>query len=259
MDKCPGLIGGLNDPSTSCNINSVVDETIFGELQKLPGNNPPTSYGAVVGAAPVVSSGSSSVAAAPPASSVASSSVAAAAPATSSASTNKVVTGSAGSDTGSGAAAVVSHVSSSVAAPVSTPTPSSSTPAPITAPLTNAPAPGWKYNGCYTDHPALRTLSGLVFANLGSHNVTSTGCVAYCAAKGFSNAGTEYGGQCFCGNALSGSKVLAPSECSMKCEGDSSQICGGSLALSVYSKGGSARRSRHSHALSHVKSHDAKI
>ncbi|KAK3938504.1 NOL1/NOP2/sun family protein [Diplogelasinospora grovesii] len=40
MDKCPGLIGGLNDKSTSCNIQCPVDEVVTGNLTKLPGNNP---------------------------------------------------------------------------------------------------------------------------------------------------------------------------------------------------------------------------
>jgi hypothetical protein len=63
MDKCPGLIGGLNDPSTSCNIPSVVEERIDGVLAQLPGDNPlgqwgvgPGSGGATSSAAPASSS-----------------------------------------------------------------------------------------------------------------------------------------------------------------------------------------------------------
>jgi len=73
-----------------------------------------------------------------------------------------------------------------------------------------------------------------------------TGCIAYCDAKGFSMAGTEYAGQCFCGNELVNSSLLSECVCDMKCEGDATQTCGGGLALSVYSKTNSLRR-RHLH------------
>jgi hypothetical protein len=45
MDKCPGLIGGLNDPSTSCNIPNPVNEVISGTMSALPGNNPVGTWG----------------------------------------------------------------------------------------------------------------------------------------------------------------------------------------------------------------------
>jgi hypothetical protein len=49
IDTCPGLIGGLNDPSTSCNIPSAVDEVITGTLSALPGNNPVVGWGKTAG------------------------------------------------------------------------------------------------------------------------------------------------------------------------------------------------------------------
>jgi hypothetical protein len=58
----------------------------------------------------------------------------------------------------------------------------------------------------------------------------------YCGNAGFSLAGTEYAGQCFCGDNMEGSSKIAAKKCDMKCEGDASQICGGSLALSVFEK-----------------------
>jgi hypothetical protein len=129
---------------------------------------------------------------------------------------------------------------------------------PGTAP-TNAAKPdvdGWKYYGCYQDTRA-RVLTGIKLANIGNHQVTNTKCVAYCGAKGFSMAGTEYGGQCFCGNELVGSSKIAESECDMPCEGGASETCGGGMALSVYtSKSTTAKRSlRHIHRhLNHLSS-----
>merc|ERR1712093_757637 len=68
MDKCPGLIGGLNDPSTSCNIESAINEVIDGVLDELPGNNPIGQWGADAAPAPApapVASSKSPVASAP--------------------------------------------------------------------------------------------------------------------------------------------------------------------------------------------------
>ena len=99
-------------------------------------------------------------------------------------------------------------------------------------------------------------MTGIQFADIGIHEVTNTKCVAYCAAQGYSMAGTEYAGQCFCANTFTGGAApLSEASCDMACEGDASETCGGSLALSVYSTksaGAKVRRSgynsRHLHA-----------
>jgi WSC domain len=83
----------------------------------------------------------------------------------------------------------------------------------------------------------VRSLSGITFANYGS-KITSSGCAAYCVQKGYSIAGTEYAGQCFCGNQLVGSQKAAESVCNMPCEGNATEICGGSAALSVFAANG---------------------
>ncbi|PQE11362.1 WSC domain protein [Rutstroemia sp. NJR-2017a BVV2] len=107
---------------------------------------------------------------------------------------------------------------------------------------------GYSYTGCYADNTSNRVLSGIKFADVGLESVTNTKCVEYCSAHGYSVAGTEYGGQCFCDNKLPAT-VLDSSKCSMACEGDATETCGGSLALSVYSKSGSSSRrmARHLH------------
>lgn len=270
MDKCPGLIGGVNDPSTSCNIPEAINENIHGVLDALPGNNPVTGWG-VSGSPPAGSSlGSSSVA-----SSTAPSYSSAASPAS-------TATSAIGGGYGYGsspvapttlavstkAASSAAHVGSSVSSPASSAPVSYSTPAAISyAPASHsAPAPssakatatssvashtgtatnpsisGWTYKGCYADklNPRAIGTSGIQYAYLGQHNVTTTSCVAYCDKAGYSIAGTEYAGQCFCDNSiLSYSTTIDQSKCSMPCEGQggSGQLCGGSLALSVYTKG----------------------
>jgi hypothetical protein len=114
-------------------------------------------------------------------------------------------------------------------------------------------AAGWSYYGCYLDF-GQRAMTGIEFVNIGQHAVTNTNCVAYCSENGYSLAGTEYGGQCFCANSLSSeSSLLDGSKCDMPCEGDATQTCGGSWALSVYSKSlSNARRSHNRHLQRHI-------
>lgn len=210
MDKCPGLIGGLNDPSTSCNIPSAVNEVIDGDLTKLPGNNPLGQWG-------VAPAGGSSPAP---------TTTSAASPTSSVTSVNHVVTVPATSQTSSPATFVTSYVA---------PTTTTAAPAQTSPATSSSVAAGWSYYGCYSDNLNARVLTGIQFADIGNHEVTNTKCVAYCAAKGYSLAGTEYGGQCFCDNKLTGSSAIDESKCNMPCEGDSTETCGGSVALSVYS------------------------
>ena len=119
--------------------------------------------------------------------------------------------------------------------------PTSKSPAPATSTSTSAPAStptgtAWKYAGCYRDTDA-RVINGETFANIGT--VSNTKCVAHCKDKGFSLSGTEYAGQCFCGNSVNGAQKIEESACNMKCDADANEVCGGPLALSVYSKTGS--------------------
>ena len=97
-------------------------------------------------------------------------------------------------------------------------------------------ASGWKYAGCYQDTGA-RVINGEPYVNI--DQVSNTNCAAHCQKGGWTISGTEYAGQCFCGNTINGAQKLAESACNMKCKGDSNEVCGGPNALSVYSKTGS--------------------
>jgi hypothetical protein len=294
MDKCPGLIGGLNDPGTSCNIPSAINEQITGVMEKLPGNNPLGAWG--VPASPPSGGGSAPAtsAAAPVGSTTAK---AVSVPTESAASSG----GSGGNGGGSTAVSIpvvstsspggiiqtvsVDPVPGTTTAPAASASAASPTAAPaggdsttlVTSYLSQttviwttvsaggpAPSPtgaespvasGWSYSGCFSDNiNGARVLSGITFANVGQHAVTNTKCVAYCEKAGFSMAGTEYGGQCFCGNELVGSSALSENKCDMPCEGDSTQTCGGSVALSVYSTSSNSKRSfSHRHLNKHAR------
>ncbi|KAM6477919.1 COOH terminal WSC domain-containing protein [Trichoderma sp. SZMC 28011] len=215
MDQCPGLFYGLN--SGDCTIAPLVNEQVTGTLTKLPGNNPLSGFS--YGAAPAMPAGGSAPA----------SSSKAAAPASS-----------------SKAAAASSK-------PASSPSITAGTPAATSVPSKGnsaaATVGGYTYAGCYQDNIG-RVLTGDILPNLGP--MTNDKCVANCVSKGFSIAATEYGGQCYCGNDLVGSAKLADSQCSMACEGNSKEVCGGSWAISVYSKTGAvsmkaAKRAEHVH------------
>lgn len=291
MDKCPGLIGGLNDPSDSCNIQCPVEETISGVMEALPGNNPLGAWGvdasggstAPATTAPIESSSPSTTT-----SPVKSSATSAGVEESSSSSTGySVQTSSEAGDEQTTSTAVQTVAPTESSAPAETITTAIPTTIEISSGGTNtmitsyisettvvwttvtatSPTPsstsssssidGWSYYGCYSDSlkNGARVMTGIEFANVGQHAVTNTKCVAYCGARGYSMAGTEYGGQCFCANTMtSGTQKLDDSKCNMACEGGAGETCGGSLALSVYLKDANqARRLHNRHLHQHIR------
>jgi hypothetical protein len=60
-------------------------------------------------------------------------------------------------------------------------------------------------------------------------------CTAACAKGGYSYAGVEYGGECYCDSTIrnNGAQVK-DGRCSMSCNGNNNEICGGSNGLSMY-------------------------
>lgn len=90
----------------------------------------------------------------------------------------------------------------------------------------------FKYQGCFTDQGNPRTLNAYSI-NQNSNSVDS--CAQLCNSKGYSWAGVEYGSECYCSNAGTGSATLkADSECSKPCAANVRQNCGGGMALQVY-------------------------
>jgi len=75
--------------------------------------------------------------------------------------------------------------------------------------------------------------------------MTVSTCLSYCNIDGFAFAGLEYESECWCAQYLSVFAVkLADSECNFACKGNSSEICGGTLKLSVYQKNSAPVSSR---------------
>ena len=73
---------------------------------------------------------------------------------------------------------------------------------------------GWSYTGCYTDSVGARTLPGATF---NGNTMTDESCVSFCLNKGYPYAGTEYGGECYCGTTIASTATTAPStDCNVR-------------------------------------------
>ena len=110
-------------------------------------------------------------------------------------------------------------------------------PPPVTT--TNPGQDGWVSEGCFTDSVADRTLANLVNTAGGGSVMTVELCTTACGSAGYSLAGAEYGGQCFCDNTyINGDLASDQTICNMKCNGDPTSFCGGAGAMNLYSFGG---------------------
>lgn len=131
--------------------------------------------------------------------------------------------------------------------PTSTSTKPSPTPSSSPAVSSGAPkslTPGWTYSGCFTDTVTPRSLGSGRFEYWGKP-ITSSGCISQCDSLGKKIAGTEYGGQCFCGDVLVGSKPATNADaCGIPCEGDKEEVCGGRAVMSVFKKTAVSKRKR---------------
>ncbi|KAI1827931.1 heme peroxidase [Xylaria intraflava] len=88
----------------------------------------------------------------------------------------------------------------------------------------------YTWYGCRTEATGVRALTG---GSLVNSTVSLEVCAAFCS--GFKYFGTEYGDECYCGNAFSeGSVAAASSDCSMACSGNAKELCGAGNRLSVY-------------------------
>lgn len=111
----------------------------------------------------------------------------------------------------------------------------------VSGPQVN-PGPGdWGSMGCYADPNTVgRTLRNAVATPGGQGALTIKLCVDACDAAGYTLAGAEYGGECFCDNAVSnggGPADDGAAQCTMTCNGNREEICGGPNRLNVYGKG----------------------
>ena len=97
--------------------------------------------------------------------------------------------------------------------------------------FTDVTSAGWSYLGCAIDDVNTRTLS-----SGGPGNSVET-CIKSCSGSTY--AGIEFGGQCYCGNTVAADRMPIAGvvgDCNMPCHDNATEICGGSNALSLYTK-----------------------
>lgn len=94
----------------------------------------------------------------------------------------------------------------------------------------------------FTEYPcavdnATRILDNIIVSYLTTN--TPYNCIEHCSSLGYPYVGVEYSDECYCGtNLVSDDIQEAPEgDCDMPCSGDSTQLCGGSWRMQVYSKG----------------------
>ena len=86
---------------------------------------------------------------------------------------------------------------------------------------------------CVFDDSNERVLSGYYFS---SPKMTVELCLSTCRSKGFPYSGLQWEIECYCGiEPAKGFEWAWQNKCHDKCAGNSNQICGGPLAMSVYS------------------------
>ncbi|KAI9684287.1 MAG: hypothetical protein M1822_005760 [Bathelium mastoideum] len=95
------------------------------------------------------------------------------------------------------------------------------------------------YLGCATDLYATTGQRALANASTATTNMTLETCASFCTTGGnyYGLYGVEYSGECYCGNALLGGSTLLPASdtsCNLRCNGNDTEVCGGSARLSVY-------------------------
>lgn len=69
-----------------------------------------------------------------------------------------------------------------------------------------------------------------------SSTLTTQECSQLC--EGYTYYGVEYAGECYCGNEIASGafRAAAVEDCDVPCLGDSTQMCGGSMKLNVFSR-----------------------
>lgn len=100
--------------------------------------------------------------------------------------------------------------------------------------LTQSTTMKWEYSGCGGDNIGDRAFLN---ASTASDSMTVESCISYCSGAGWPYAGMEYGRECFCADMMD--SRYAPKDgimgnCNYRCAGNSTEICGGWAAMSIY-------------------------
>ncbi|KAH0528699.1 hypothetical protein TsFJ059_003525 [Trichoderma semiorbis] len=103
----------------------------------------------------------------------------------------------------------------------------------ITGPSVNPGPDGWVSKGCYSEGTTGRALT-FGYGGVANAQMTVAACTSGCKAAGYTFAGVEYGGECYCGKSISNGALPATSGCTMTCNGNQTEYCGGPGHLNIY-------------------------
>lgn len=85
--------------------------------------------------------------------------------------------------------------------------------------------------GCWTEGTGVRALSSNSYSS--GTSMTLESCATFC--KSYKYFGTEYGGECYCGDTLASTSTSALlSDCNMVCSGNPLEYCGAGNRLELY-------------------------
>ncbi len=135
------------------------------------------------------------------------------------------------SSTSSAQSSILPSTSSSVK-PTSSASDTASTPTPSQTLAIKEILGSYTYQGCYTEATKARALAGASFYNYTA--MTLEMCAS--SRSAFTYWGVEYGGECYCGNTVNPTSVLAANQqdCSFTCPGDQYEYCGAGNRLEMY-------------------------
>lgn len=113
--------------------------------------------------------------------------------------------------------------------------------APTSSPATVAVGgrAAYKYAGCYSEGGSGRALGGSgtsASSSTSGDNMSVETCASFCAGAGFQYMGVEYGRECYCNNGgpINGAAPVTEGDCSMTCQGNVTEWCGGRSRINVY-------------------------
>ncbi|KAF8969622.1 WSC domain-containing protein [Flammula alnicola] len=98
---------------------------------------------------------------------------------------------------------------------------------------------GWSFTQCWEDDlwrfNGPRILPHVPANDPPAESMTVGECIDACAASHYTSAGLEWGQECWCGNVTYPPGESVPGfECPMACNGDATELCGGSDRILIY-------------------------
>ncbi|CCC05915.1 unnamed protein product [Sordaria macrospora k-hell] len=106
---------------------------------------------------------------------------------------------------------------------------------PTFLPVDEVTVADYDHLGCWTDDSEYGRALAYPQDQLNGPTLTTEKCLEACRGGGYPLAGTEFGGECWCGVVIGNGTFSAPdNECDIPCNGNSTQACGGRARLNLY-------------------------